>query len=135
MPANGMGAEFGCCHCYHASAQDMWARWPSFREIARLLDDSHDIVRLVACPACGQRYVAVTTEFVDWDDGEDPIYRSIVPVTPGESDHLASQGASVDYRLIELLGSDRRHLKTAWPKGAAETINWADGPLMLRRGG
>jgi hypothetical protein len=108
---------FGCARCYGASAEDLWERWQDFRNIAYLIDGAHDIVRIVECPDCGQRYVQVTTEFVDWQDGEDPIYRSVVPVTGEESALLLSQGANVDFRLIESLGSSRRHLRTSWPKG------------------
>ncbi|HEU4872420.1 MAG TPA: hypothetical protein VFT44_04910 [Pyrinomonadaceae bacterium] len=37
-----------------------------------------------SCPSCSQRYLQVTTETVDWKDGEDPIFRTIIPIDDEE---------------------------------------------------
>jgi hypothetical protein len=128
-------AAFGCEACYGASAEAFWDRYPGFESIAYLIDDPHDIVRIVSCPSCAQRYVCVTTEFVDWQDGEDPIYRSIVPLTVDESERMRAQGANVDLRWIESLGSGRRHLCTSWPKGKDQSVYWSEGIVRILPGG
>ena len=116
---------FGCEKCFGATAEAFRASWPNFNEIARLVDDPHDIIRIKSCSNCGQRYVAVTTEFIDWEDGEDPIYRSVLPLTVEESERLLSQGENVDVRLIESLGKTRRYLQTSWPKEEKqESVYW-----------
>jgi hypothetical protein len=135
MTKDAMNEDFGCEKCFGASAEAFWASWQKFNQIASLVDDPHDIVRVVSCSKCGQRYVAVTTEFVDWQDGDDPIYRSIVPVTLDESERMLAQGANVDLRLIESLGSSRRHLCTSWPKGKDQSVYWSEGIVRILPGG
>ncbi len=136
MAKDAINEEFGCEECFGASAEAFWASWPKkFNQIARLVDDPHDIIRIVSCSKCGQRYVAVTTEFIDWQDGEDSIYRSILPVTVEEAERLLAQGENVDVRLIESLGRERRHLRTSWPKGGEQSVYWTQGSLYIMRGG
>lgn len=135
MGSDDTTESFGCEFCYGARAEVFWDRYRRFVTIADLVNEPHDIIRIVSCPDCGQRYVAVTTEFVDWQDGDDPIYRSIVPVSVDESERMLAQGANVDLRLIESLGSSRRHLCTSWPKGEAQSVFWSEGIVRIVPGG
>lgn len=136
MTKDELKEDFGCEKCFGATAETFWAGWRNFNEIARLVDDPHDIIRIKACSNCGQRYVAVTTEFIDWEDGEDPIYRSVVPLTLEESERLLSQGEDVDVRLIESLAKTRRYLQTSWPKEEKqESVYWSQGNLHITSGG
>jgi hypothetical protein len=123
--------QFGCKECFGAPAETFWASWRRFNEVERLVDESHFIVRIVACSQCGQRYVAVTTEMIDWKGGDDPIYRSILPLSAAEAEMLLHQGANVDVKAIERLGDKRRYLKVDWPSGQQQFIGWATGNLRI----
>lgn len=123
--------NFGCCRCFGESAEAVYRELPKFTELARLVDEWHFIVRIVSCPDCHQRYVSVFTEWVDHANGEDPQYRSVLPLTVKESEQLMSQGENVDVHLIETLGAARRYLSTNWPSGKAQTVYWGQGHLLI----
>jgi hypothetical protein len=101
-----------------------------------LEDDSHFIVQLRRCAKCSQRFVWIFTEFVDWEGGNDPQYRDILPVTPAEAERIARQGRDVDFRWVAELGRGRRYLRTNWPSNERkQTADWASGELFITRGG
>src|SRR5579863_5345869 len=58
--------------------------------IETYMDDSHHMRRLVKCRECGQLYFYEFLEFVDYQDGEDPQYRTYIPVASGEDAALLS---------------------------------------------
>jgi hypothetical protein len=93
---------------------------------ARLIDDSHYIVGIRACPSCSQRYLQVTTEVVDWKDGEDPIYRTIIPIDNAEQARLIAS-KPLDTSVIEGIGAGRLSLKYDWPKGQDPSTYWSTG--------
>ena len=43
-------------------------------------DESHHSKHLCKCKACGQLYVDIWCELVDWDDGEDKTFTFYIPV-------------------------------------------------------
>ncbi len=123
---------FGCPLCFGedptaASNHNLETR-------STLIDESHFDVALRRCPACGQQFVCIFTEFVDWADGDDPQYCDRLPLTATEADALAAQGAAVDLKQIEELGRDRRRLKMDHPKGKPRQVAWADGGLSVYPG-
>ena len=44
-------------------------------------DDTHLIRRLLKCRECGQLYFYEMYEVIDWVDGNDPQYRTYIPVS------------------------------------------------------
>ena len=76
--------QIGCDKCWSTEASDAWGAVTSIPIETHLIDESHYIVSIRGCPSCSQRYLQVTTETVDWEDGEDPIYRTIIPVNNAE---------------------------------------------------
>jgi len=70
-----------CPACFTEDANLGWANCRRLAVEASLVDESHYIVQLRRCADCGQRYLWVFTEFVDYDKGEDAHYRQVVPVT------------------------------------------------------
>ncbi len=56
-----------------------------------LTDESHFIVSIKACQVCGQLYLYVFYEEIDWEKGEDPQYRSLFPVQTIEEGEMLSQ--------------------------------------------
>jgi hypothetical protein len=49
------------------------------------VDDSHLIRRLLSCKKCGQLYFYEFYEEIDWQEGNDPQYRTWIPVDDRES--------------------------------------------------
>jgi len=107
--------HFGCEHCWPESAEAAWAARSARRIEAELIDESHFIVTIQVCSVCSQRFVSVFTETIDWVDGEDPQYRTLLPITDLECAALKADGVS-EARL-NALGPDRRSLRHDFPKG------------------
>ena len=125
------GDLFGCARCFLATAEEAEEARRHFSELSRLIDESHFIVRILACPDCGQRCVSVFTEWIDWSEGDDAQYWSVLPLTREESEQLMAQGEQVDLRLIEALGRRRRYLQVDFPTGKPKRVLWADGNLWI----
>lgn len=123
--------QFGCERCFQASAQAASQARRQFFERAKLVDESHIIVRILECPHCGQRCVSVFTELIDWSGGDDAQYWSLLPLTLEESEQLLVQGEQVDLRRIESLGRARRYLQVDFPTGKSKRVSWAEGGLMI----
>jgi len=97
-----------------------------------LVNESHFLVQLRSCPECGQRFLWIFTEFVDWENGEDAQYRQILPVTRTEADAIARQRAAVDLAYLGSLGRSRRYLKVDWPSDQPDpTVGWATGQFLI----
>jgi hypothetical protein len=123
-------SEFGCGLCFGEDAAAAYAH--RFAPSHVLIDESHFGVSVRRCPACGQSFVHVFTEFVDWVDGDDPQYTDLVPVTDEEAADLSSQGEHVDLHAIEALGAARRRLVMSHPKGGPRRVFWTTGGLSVR---
>ena len=70
------------------------------------------------------------TETIDWVDGDDPQYWSLLPVTEREAEELVALGEAAEERIVEL-GRDRRYLQADHPKGKEKRILWAQGGLLI----
>lgn len=126
--------DFGCPQCYGDDAEHAWAYYEDGLVVEReLVGEPHFIVQLRRCAECGQRFVWVFTEAVDWEDGEDAQHRSIVPLSEDECQALENLGGRVEAESLAALGAGRRYLVTDWPSGAQRsTIDWSTGGLRLR---
>jgi hypothetical protein len=119
--------EFGCRACWPASADAAWAARSTLARTNELIDDSHLIVALLACPSCGQQFVSIFVEEIDWVDGDDPQRWMLLPVTDAEARDLARTGeASVESSVWRLAGG-RRSLHRDSPKGGPIVVSWRPG--------
>jgi hypothetical protein len=116
--------------CFQADAQTMAQARRKFVHVARLADESHFGVNILACPACGQRCISIFTEMIDWAGGDDPQYVSVVPVTLQESEMLLAGGHDLT-ACIESLGHDRQFLQVDYPKGGPQAVRWVNGGLLI----
>lgn len=80
-------------------------------EIARLIDDSHFTLKIRACGQCGQRFVWVFTEQIDWDKGTDRQCWTVLPITGDEAESMIAGGEAVDLDAIQRMGQTRRFLR------------------------
>jgi hypothetical protein len=137
MPGvEGTAAGFGCAACYgedadavaaaHEAGGLMWER--------SIVDDVHFLVSLRRCGVCGQTFVSIFTEFIDWSGGDDAQYRDVVPVTAAEAATIVGQGEGVDLAFLGALGTDRRRLSSDCLTDNPPHARWATGPFWVRPG-
>jgi len=122
-----MNAEtFGCKQCWPPWASAAWEAFLALPVEAELVDESHFAVAIRACAACGQRFVIVFAECIDWADGEDPQDWTVLPVTAAEATALAEAGAAIEPALTAL-APGRRSLCRDFPKGGRPRAHWGSG--------
>ncbi len=119
--------EFGCDLCWPADTWAAWAARGGLTRLEELIDESHFIVSILACPRCNQRYVSIFTETIDWEGGNDPQYWTLLPITEVEAWGLIHQGASLDEMSLNALGRERRCLRREHPKGEPPRVFWGSG--------
>ena len=124
---NGPGEGFGCERCWPPAMDAAWEARGALTKVAELIDESHFHVMILACPRCTQRFVSIFTETVDWEDGEDPQYWTLLPITGAEADDLIQQRDSLTETKLDALGPGRRSLRRDHPKAAARRIFWGTG--------
>ncbi len=84
------------------------------------------MVKILSCPKCKQYFVYVFSETIDWADGDDPQFRSVLPITPSESKQLSEAGGNLE-ALLNALAPSRRSLCHDFPKGDSPKIFWSSG--------
>jgi len=115
----------GCEACWSSDAPAAFKIVCKVPIAERLIDESHYIVLIRQCLHCSQRYLQMTTETVDWADGEDPIYRTIVPIDQGEYGRLTT-AVALGTGVIESVAVGRQSLKYDFPKGQeSPTVYWS----------
>lgn len=123
---NTTSGVFGCGSCWPASAEVAWEGIRRLRTDIELVDESHFMIKIRSCMKCAQSFVSVFTETIDWEDGDDPQYWTVMPLTPPEAKQLAAAGDAVEAALAEL-PVDRRSLQRDAPKGADPSSYWRHG--------
>ncbi|HXY31151.1 MAG TPA: hypothetical protein VEI06_10630 [Gemmatimonadaceae bacterium] len=124
-PQHGEQA-FGCERCWPASAEEAWDAGLALDGALELVRESHFHVNIRLCRDCGQRFLWVFTETIDWDDSEDPQYWTRVPISAEEMSALEQAGESVEGRL-ESVAPERRSLRHDHPKETPAVSYWATG--------
>lgn len=122
--------EFGCDLCWPDDARAAWGARDGLSRQKELIDDSHFIVAILACPRCAQRYVSIFTEMIDWAAGNDPQYWTVLPITGDEAEGLIRQGASLDEASLDALGRGRRSLRRDHPRDGPPRMSWGSGILV-----
>jgi hypothetical protein len=123
--------EFGCARCWGLEAGAAWEARGTFTEVAEIVDESHLGLRIVACPACGQRFASLFTELIDWQGGDDSQCWSMLPLAPEECERAIAGGEKFDLSLLVAWGRDRRHLVRVHPRGQDARVLWAEGGFTI----
>jgi len=118
---------FGCDRCWPSGADAAWLARDALSRDLELIDESHFHVMILACPSCLQRFVSIFTETVDWQDGEDPQYWTLFPITSEEASELARQRGALSAGTLNTLDGERRSLQHDHPKGSAARSYWRTG--------
>jgi hypothetical protein len=127
MGGDGSGEGFGCERCWPSSADTAWEARRALAREAELIDESHFHVMVLACSSCAQHFVSVFTETIDWADGEDPQYWTLLPITDAEAAELVQRGGSVTEAQLNALAPERRCLRHDYPKAAVPRTSWGTG--------
>jgi hypothetical protein len=118
----------GCEQCWPEDAAAAWAGVVKLVHEVDLIVESHYSVRIRRCPACSRQFLSVFTETIDWADGKDPMYWTLVPVTPTEAEQLAGMKETITQQQLEALGRRRKSLRHDFPKDRPEAVSyWAFG--------
>ena len=100
--------------------------------IAELVDESHFMANIRRCARCGQHFLTLFCERVDWVDGDDPQTRVAVPVSEDEARQLQAGNIAADENVIlKIVTAERRFLHHDMPKGAPETLAWKTRKLFI----
>jgi hypothetical protein len=123
-----MAEDFGCADCWPPTADAAWEARQRLTPGTTLVDESHYAVRILACPRCGQDFVSVFTEIIDWTSGNDSQFSTLLPVTKAEVADLVLRGEALTEGVLEALGPDRRCLQHDFPRSAEVPRNaWGAG--------
>lgn len=99
-----------------------------------LVDESHFMVSIARCsrPLCGQYFLTIFCERVDWADSDDPQTWLAAPISDEEAVQLRSANIAADEDLLlRIVSGERRFLYHDMPKGAPETLVWKIGSLFI----
>ena len=102
------------------------------KHIAELVDESHFGVSIQRCVRCGQHFLSLFCERVDWADSDDPQTTVAVPISEDEVQSLKTANVAADENaILEIVANERRFLYHDMPKGAAETLAWKTRTLFI----
>ena len=82
---------------------------------------------ILSCGRCRQRFVSAFAETVDWADGEDPQYWSLLPLIDAEATGLIGRGNATTEAELLMLGPERRCLRHDNSKGLPPRSYWLTG--------
>jgi len=100
--------------------------------IVMLVDEPHFGVSVLRCAVCGQHFLSLFCERVDWADGDDPQTRVVVPVSEDEWRRLQAANVAADENaILDMVANERRFLYHDMPKGAGETLAWKTRRLFI----
>jgi hypothetical protein len=120
-------ADVGCEQCWPADPDAVWAARRTRERRTRLVHSSHYIVSILICDSCRQQFVSKFSESIDWIDGDDPQYWTLMPVSAAEADELIRNPVVAVEAQIHELFQGRRSLKHDAPKGEPRRSYWSIG--------
>jgi len=121
---------FGCTHCFAGDPEACWRSRSDHQAVATLVEESHFSVRIVSCKRCGQRFVSIFCERIDWAGGDDPQYYTLFPLHAAEAAELVAE--ELDPGTLRRIGDGRPKLCMDWPSDAPRQVRKLDGgPLVI----
>jgi hypothetical protein len=108
LPDGMLPARVRCARCTSADAATAWTAMLHER-VRSLVEESHYSIQITAC-RCGQHFVKVFTERIDWQGGDDDQDWLVFAIDSAEAERLSSAAESELHGLVTALGRDRRFL-------------------------
>jgi hypothetical protein len=128
---NPSDQQFGCAICFPADAATASQNAGKLQETARLVAESHLGISIRACPQCGQRFIHVFAEKIDWEGGDDPQCISLLPITEKENEQLIAMGENLSPASIESLARERKLLRLDFPKDRRRHVSFETGGPVI----
>jgi hypothetical protein len=130
---------FGCERCGADSAEAVAEYRHQFKFVAELVEQSHFAISILQCPDCGQDWVLIFTETIDWADGNDEQHCTLLPVTKSESVQLQEPRASLNLQekrqslstTLSDMSINRRYLQTNDAPEKDKAVRWCYGQLLI----
>ncbi len=119
--------DFGCEYCWPTAAEAAYEASSGLGYRQDLIDESHFQVSILTCPRCTQSFIAVFTEIIDWQGGDDPQHWMLMPITGMEVFDLTQEGGSLIENRLNALGRARRSLQLDRPEAGVKRIYWGGG--------
>lgn len=92
-----------------------------FTRLTTFEDESHLIRSILQCTDCGQLYFYEFYEVIDWEHGNDPQYRTLIPVTSSEDAEQLNKLPPVE--LLQVFP----RLQIDWPSDSSSpAAKWID---------
>ncbi|MFO0595906.1 MAG: hypothetical protein U0228_11390 [Myxococcaceae bacterium] len=111
------------CHlCANENAETAWGAARATR-VAALVEESHCSLQITAC-SCGQRFINVFTERIDWNGGEDDQTWLTLAIAADEAARLEGTAEGELHRVVNALGVGRRFLVRSFPTGGVLSVWW-----------
>jgi chorismate-pyruvate lyase len=126
-----MERPIGCATCWPDDALTASTWTPAGNAAETLVDDSHFMVHLAQCDLCGQRYVSIFCETIDWAHGNDPQTSIRFAVTDQHAGELRTCDDRSIGRALARIGSTTRRIEAWWPSNGSTSPHWAEGPFRL----
>ncbi|MBX7131300.1 MAG: hypothetical protein K1X67_01345 [Fimbriimonadaceae bacterium] len=95
-----------------------------------LIDESHLIVSIQQCLLCGQGFLSIFTEQIDWQGGDDSQARVLVSIDADEVRRLVDMPDVTEEALLNP-GMTRPMLWWIHPSGQEARVMWKEGPLTI----
>lgn len=127
MTAGEPTRRFGCEHCWPESADAAHDDTTRLTRERELIAESHFHVMIRACPACGQRFLSVFTEMIDWVGGDDAQSWGLLPLTAAEADALIARRDALTENDLCAVAPGRRCLHYDHPTGEPARTFWGLG--------
>ncbi len=122
----------GCAICFPEDTESAWRARSGLERAAEIADESHFMVSILRCRACGQAFASVFCETIDWAEGNDPQDSFLIPVSAAESEALVRAGEDGVERALLALAPARRYLHRMYPRVAEHPgMHWIDGPVFV----
>jgi hypothetical protein len=124
--------NFGCRLYWSSSADAKWEGMCWLKREKPLVDESHFIVVILTCSACEQPFISIFTEEIDWVNGDDPQYWTLIPFTRQEAMDLTHRDSTLfDKAKLNSLAPGRRSLRLDYFKEADKPkLYWATGIVI-----
>ena len=129
MHADGTVSD--CSHCSPADAATAFVALRGLQMAERLVDESHFDLSIRRCPRCGATWLAIFTELIDWNAGDDAQAWLCVRVSDDELGPLRAASEDERERVLHGMNLSRRHLAWVHPRGNSESVSWKDGRLVI----
>jgi hypothetical protein len=115
------------CAGFAGTPEAAWDAHRGLEHARSFVEESHFGVSIRACRDCGQRYLHVFSERIDFAGGNDPQAWKVMAVAPDEEAALAALDPdSVEGAVLRL--SPRRCLDVYHPSDGEKILRWTEGP-------